>query len=186
MRKDFGCRTWVFPEPVLIIGTYDENGNANAMNAAWGGMYDDNKIILCLSKDHKTTENIRKTGAFTVAFATEETMVPCDYLGIVSGNKVPDKLSRAGFTVTKSASVDAPVINELPMAMECRLVRIDDDEHIIGEIVNVSADESVLGDDGKPDWRKLKPIVYDPVNFDYVTFGRKAGSAFREGKALVR
>ena len=155
------------------------------MNAAWGGMYDDDKIILCLSKDHKTTENIREKGAFTVAFATEDTMVPCDYVGIVSANKVPDKLSKAGFTVTPSEFVDAPVINELPMAMECRLVRIDDDEHVIGEIVNVNADESVLGDNGKPDWRKLKPIAYDPVNFDYIAFSRKAGTAFKEGKALL-
>lgn len=185
MRKNFGCRTWIFPEPVLIVGTYDKDGNANAMNAAWGGMYDDDKIILCLSKDHKTTENIREKGAFTVAFATEDTMVPCDYVGIVSANKVPDKLSKAGFTVSPSEFVDAPVINELPMAMECRLVRIDDDEHVIGEIVNVNADESVLGDNGKPDWRKLKPIAYDPVNFDYIAFSRKAGTAFKEGKALL-
>ena len=186
MRKDFGCRTWIFPEPVLIIATYDGEGRANAMNAAWGGMYSENEIILCLDKGHKTTANIARRGAFTVAFATVDTMTACDYVGIVSGSQEPDKLAKAGFTVTGSRFVDAPLINELPMAMECRLVRIDDEEHVIGEIVNVSADEAILGPDGRPDWRRLRPISYDPVGFGYIVLGEKVGTAFREGKALIR
>ncbi len=183
MRKDFGMRTWLFPEPVLIIATYNEDGSVNAMNAAWGGMYDDDKISLCLSKDHKTTENIKKRKAFTVAFATESTMIPCDYVGIVSGNDVPDKFSKAGFTASKSSFVDAPLINELPMAVECELCSAEG-EQIVGKIVNVSADESVLGENGKPDWRKLRPLIYDPVNFGYIGFGEEKGRAFSEGKKL--
>ena len=184
MRKDFGVKTWIYPQPVLIIGTYDENGKANAMNAAWGAIYDDDQVVLCLSKDHKTTRNIRLNKAFTVSFATESTVVPCDYVGIVSGNKTDDKAEKAGLTATRSTRVNAPIINELPLAMECELIRIDGDEHIIGRIVNVSADESVLGDDGKPDYNLIHPITYDPIHFDYVALGKKVGSAFSDGKKL--
>ena len=103
MRKDFGKKTWLYPMPVLIIGTYDENGKANAMNAAWGGIYDTGLVMVCLADEHKTTENIKKTGAFTVSFATVKTVVPCDYVGIVSANDEPNKLEKAGFHAVKSA-----------------------------------------------------------------------------------
>ena len=122
MRKNFGAKTWLYPMPVLIVGTYDENGIPNAMNAAWGGVYDTNQVMVCLADDHKTTGNIKKTGAFTVSFATSKTVVPCDYVGIVSANDVPDKFAKAGFHATKSDYVDAPLIDELPMALECELI----------------------------------------------------------------
>lgn len=184
MRKDFGSKAWSYPQPVLIIGTYDEEGRPDAMNAAWGGIYDDDKFILCLSKGHKTTKNINALKAFTVSFATEKQMVACDYVGITSGNSVPDKVQKAGFTVTKSNHVNAPLFNELPMAIECELVRIDDDEHIIGRIVNVSVDESVLGADGQPDVTLLKPISFDPVRAGYLATGERVGDAFKAGRAL--
>ncbi len=184
MRKDFGPKTWIYPQPVLIIGTYDGNGTPNAMNAAWGAIYDDDQVVLCLSRDHKTTRNIRESKAFTLAFATESTVIPCDYVGIVSGSSTADKVSKAGFTVTRSSRVNAPIFNELPLSMECTLVRIDGDEHIIGRIVNVSADESVIGEDGKPDYRLIRPLTYDPVHFDYVALGEKVGKAFSDGKKL--
>ncbi|MCM1298763.1 MAG: flavin reductase family protein [Firmicutes bacterium] len=184
MRKDFGAKTWMYPLPVLIIGTYDEDGNADAMNAAWGGIYDTNKVVLCLSADHKTTKNIKAKGAFTVSFADEAHVVSCDYVGIVSANKEPDKLKKAGFTVTKSSHVDAPVINELPMALECRLVKFNEDGNVIGEIVNVSADESVLDENGKVDPAKLRPIAFDPVNNGYLVLGERVGSAFSDGAEL--
>jgi flavin reductase (DIM6/NTAB) family NADH-FMN oxidoreductase RutF len=149
MRKNFGAKTWLYPMPVLIVGTYDENGTPNAMNAAWGGIYDTNQIMLCLADDHKTTENIRKTGAFTVSFATAKAVVPCDYVGIVSANDVPDKFAKAGFHATKSAYVNAPIIEELPMTVECKLIKFNEDGICIGEIVNVSADESILDGNGK-------------------------------------
>ena len=170
--------------PVLIIGTYDENGIPNAMNAAWGGVYDTNQVMVCLSDDHRTTENIKKSGAFTLSFATAETVVPCDYVGIVSANDVPDKFERAGFHATKSEHVNAPIIDELPMTVECRLIKFNEDGICIGEIVNVCADECILDANGKIDAKLLNPIIYDGVTHAYWGFGEKVGQAFSEGKAI--
>ncbi len=184
MRKNFGAKDWLYPLPVLIVGSYDENGKANAMNAAWGGIYDDKKVILCLSQGHKTTKNIKKTGAFTVSFATAETVVACDYVGIASGNKEENKMEKAGFTVTKSEFVDAPIINELPMALECKLVGETADGNLIGEIININAEESVLDEEGLVDIKKLRPITFDPVHNTYVELGETVGKAFSDGMAL--
>ena len=180
-RVNFGVKPYVYPMPVLIVATYDENGVPDAMNAAWGCITDMNEISISMSS-HKTTENIEKTKAFTVSFATEDTVVPCDYVGIVSANQVPDKFARAGFHATKSEFVDAPLIDELPMALECRFKSFNDGI-MIGEIVNVNADESVLTD-GKIDITKLKPITYDPVNHKYTALGPVVGNAFFDGKAI--
>ena len=170
--------------PVLIIGTYDENGTPNAMNAAWGGIYDTNQVMACLADDHKTTENIKATEAFTVSFATAKTVAACDYVGIVSANDVPDKFAKAGFHATKSEYVNAPIIEELPMTVECKLIKFNEDGICIGEIVNVSADESVLDENGKVDAKKLDPIIYDSVTHVYWNFGEKVGKAFSDGKKI--
>lgn len=167
--------------PVLIIGTYDENGVPNAMNAAWGGILDTNEIFISLGA-HKTTENFEKTGAFTVSIATEDTVIPCDYVGIESAGKVPDKFARAGFHATKSEFVNAPLIDELPMALECK-VKSFEDGILIGEIVNISADESIVAD-GKVDPKKLKPITYDSYHHTYIGLGETVGNAFQDGQAL--
>ena len=184
MRKNFGKKTWLYPMPTLIVGTYDEAGNPNAMNAAWGGIYDTNLVMVCLADEHKTTENIKKNGAFTLSFATAETVVACDYVGIASANDVPDKFARAGFTATPSEVVNAPIINELPMAVECKLLKFNEDGICIGEIVNVSADESILRDDGKIDAKKLNPICYDSSAHLYWTLGEAVGRAFCDGKEI--
>jgi len=184
MRKNFGAKTWLYPMPVLIVGTYDENGTPNAMNAAWGGIYDTNQVMVCLADDHKTTVNIKKTGAFTVSFATSKTVVPCDYVGIVSANDVTDKFAKAGFHAVKSEHVNAPIIEELPMTVECRLIKFNEDGICIGEIVNVSADESILDENGKVDAKKLDPIIYDGVTHAYWNFGEKVGQAFSDGKKI--
>ena len=184
MRKDFGAKTWLYPMPVLIVGTYDENGNPNAMNAAWGGIYDTNQVMVCLADDHKTTENIKRNRAFTVSFATAKTVVPCDYVGIVSANDEPNKFAKAGFHATKSAYVNAPIIDELPMTVECKLLKFNEDGICIGEIVNVSADESVLDEDGRVDAKKLDPIIYDGVTHAYWSFGKQVGQAFSDGKQI--
>lgn len=186
MRKNFGAKTWLYPMPVLMIGTYDEKGVPNVMNAAWGGIYDTNQIMVCLADDHKTTENIKKAGAFTVSFATADTVVPCDYVGIVSANDVPDKFVRAGFHATKGEFVNAPIIEELPMTVECRLIKFNEDGICIGEIVNVSAEKSILDENGKVDVKKLDPIVYDSVTHDYLRLGDKVGKAFSDGKKLSK
>ena len=170
--------------PVMIVGTYDENGTPNAMNAAWGGIYDTGLVMVCLADDHKTTENINKTGAFTLSFATVDTVVPCDYVGIVSANDVPDKFERAGFHAVKSEFVNAPIIEELPMTVECKLLKFNEDGICIGEIVNVSADESVLDENGKIDAKLLEPIIYDSATHAYWSFGEKVGRAFSDGKRI--
>lgn len=184
MRKNFGAKTWLYPMPVLIIGTYDAKGVANAMNAAWGGVYDTNQVMVCLSDGHKTTENIKSSGAFTVSFATVETVIPSDYVGIVSANDEPDKLSRAGFHTVKSENVNAPIIEELPMTLECKLVKFNEDGICIGEIVNVSCDEKILDENGTPDAKRLNPIIYDGATHAYWSFGKRVGQAFSDGKKI--
>ena len=180
-RTNFGAKPLMYPQPVLIIGTYDENGVPNAMNAAWGLNTDFKEISISLS-EHKTTDNLAKRGAFTVSMATEDQVVACDYVGIESGRKVPDKFEKAGFHATKSEFVDAPLIDELPLALECK-VKSFTDGILVGEIVNVSADDSVITD-GKVDKKKLRPIAFDPFNNAYVGIGEKVGNAFSDGAKL--
>ena len=185
MRKNFGAKPMCYPMPVYIIGTYCADGTPNAMNAAWGGISEETEISVCISADHKTTENILNRRAFTVSMATAKYIAACDYVGIVSGNQVPDKFARAGFHATKSEFVDAPLIDELPMALECALISYDHEScRLVGRIVNVSADESVLGENGKVDVKKLQPITFDPMNNHYLVLGEKVGQAFRDGVAL--
>ena len=180
-RTNFGAKPLMYPQPVLIIGTYDENGVPNAMNAAWGITTDFKEISISLS-EHKTTDNLAKRGAFTVSMATEDQVVACDYVGIESGRKVPDKFEKAGFHATKSEFVDAPLIDELPLALECK-VKSFTDGILVGEFVNVSADDSVITD-GKVDMKKLRPIAFDPFNNAYVGIGEKVGNAFSDGAKL--
>ena len=185
MRKNFGPKPYTYPQPVFIIATYGADGTPDAMNAAWGGISEEAELSMCLSPEHKTVENILARGAFTVSMATADTVVACDYVGIVSGNDVPDKVQRAGFHTVKAEFVDAPIIEELPMAVECRLISYDAETcRLVGEIVNVSADERVLGEKGKVDPAKLRPIVFDPMNNAYLVLGEKVGNAFRDGMQL--
>ncbi len=184
MRKDFGSETYFFPLPVLVIGTYDENGVPNAMNAAWGGIFDYGKVNIQLSS-HKTTDNIERMKAFTISFADKKHLVEADYVGIVSGNKVPNKLEVAGLHTEKSKFVNAPILTDFPVTLECEL-DFNDDGTVVGKIVNVSADESVLGADGRIDVEKLDLIAYDPVNHNYYEMGKVVGKAFSDGKKLIK
>ena len=186
MRKNFGAKPYTYPQPVLIIAAYDENGTPDAMNAAWGGISDDTQISMCLSAGHKTVKNIQARKAFTVSMADAAHVVACEYVGIVSGNKVPDKFEKAGFHATKSEFVDAPLIDELPMTLECTLVSYDPETcRLVGEIVNVSADERILNDDGNIDPAKFEPITFDPVNHLYRKLGEVVGTAFQDGRKLI-
>ena len=184
MRKNFGSQPWFYPLPVLIIATYNEDGTPDAMNAAWGGLYDSDMVELCLSADHKTTKNIKARGAFTIGFADAANVIPSDYVGIVSGNKEPKKFEKSGFHATKSESVDAPVIDELPVTLECTFVKVTAEGNIIGKIVNVSIDDRVLGDDGKLDLTKFHPIAFEPVHSKYHVLGEAVGMAFVDGEKL--
>lgn len=185
--KEFGSKPWVLPQPVLIIGTYDKNGNANAMNAAWGGQWDMHEIMISLGS-HATTDNLKENSDFTVAFATTETMVASDYVGIVSGRKSPDKMQKTGWTIEKAPNVNAPLFKELPMTLECRVKeKIDESEtgyYLIAEIVNVLCDEKFLDADGMPDVEKMRIITYNPVNHTYIQLGSEVGKAFSDGKKI--
>ena len=171
MRKDFGAKPFLYPQPVLMIATYGEDGTPDVMNAAWGGIADMKRVAMYLSA--------------TVSMADADHVTECDYLGIVSANQVPDKVARAGFHVTKSAHVDAPLVDELPLALECRFVSFDEEsELLVGEIVNVSADERILNADGTIDPARLRPITFDMANSAYLVLGEKVGNAFQDGKKL--
>jgi len=185
MRKNFGPGAMCYPMPVFIIGTYNPDGTPNAMNAAWGGISEEREITICVDSGHKTAENLMLRKAFTVSMATVRYMTSCDYVGIVSGSKEPDKFRKAGFHATKSEFVDAPLIDELPMALECEVISYDDRScRLVGRIVNVSACESILGENGKVAPAKLQPITFDPMNHRYLVLGETVGQAFRAGLAL--
>lgn len=184
MRKNFGSKSWLYPMPVLIVVAYDGEGKPNVMNAAWGGMHTDSHIGICITAGHKTTKNLLAEGAFTVSMGTTEQLVACDYVGIVSGNNEPDKFAKAGFTAIRSECVNAPIIQELPMTLECEVVLYDEEScHLVGRIVNVSADESILTD-GQIDVSKLRPITYDPIHHNYIELGKVVGKAFADGKKM--
>lgn len=181
MRKNLGKKTWMFPLPVLILGTYDKMGVANAMNAAWGGIYDYNKVIISLS-EHKTTDNLEVKKAFTLSFATKSTVVESDYVGIVSGKVVKDKIKKAGLHPFKAEHVDAPLFEEYPLSLECTVESFEDGI-LIGNIVNVSADDSILTD-GNVDTDKLEAIAFDPANNKYLLVKGEVAEAFKAGLDL--
>ena len=197
--KSFGQKPWMLPQPVLIIGTYNNDGTPNAMNAAWGGQWDAKEIMISMGS-HVTTQNLNRSGDFTVAFATKETMVASDFVGIVSAKNDSQKMQKTGWTAIKAEKVDAPVFTDFPMTLECRILRkIDESEegyYIVAEIVNILVDdaykgkanifayEAYIGEDGKPDVEKMGLITYEPIHHGYVELGKRVGNAFSDGKQL--
>ena len=185
MKKNLGVKNWIFPMPVLMIGTHNEDGTPDVMNAAWGGITLEDEITICIDTSHKTWANIAARKAFTVAFGTADKVAACDYLGLVSGNKTPDKVAKSGFTVTKSAFVDAPVVNELPLVLECELVLMNEENcNVVGKILNCAVEENAMTD-GKPDAAKMKPICFDPCAHVYRLMGATVAKAFSCGKELM-
>ncbi|MBP3253222.1 MAG: flavin reductase [Bacteroidales bacterium] len=186
-KKNFDKQAVITPLPVLIIATYDANGNPDAMNAAWGGQCGPKHIVFELSA-HQTTENIRLKKAFTVSFADKKHVTESDYFGVVSAKKEPNKIKKAGMSVTKSSFVDAPVINEYPLTVECKVITFDEDgrggARVVGEIVNMQADESILDENGNIDLGKMEPIMYDSSKHYYRVIGEKVGNAFSDGKKI--
>ncbi len=187
-RRNFGgLHPVITPQPVVMIATYDKNQKPNVMMAAWASQCDHNKLTFSLSP-HKTTDNLRQKLAFTVSFATVDDVVESDYFGLVSGNDVPDKVERAGFSSVPSPNVDAPIISDYKLTLECRVVSMtydaDGGSQVVGEVVNWSADESILGADGKVDLAKLKPIIYDGAAMIYRAVGDSVGQAWQSGKAI--
>ena len=185
MRKNLGVKAFLYPQPTLVIATYNEDGTANAMVAAWGSVSDTNQVAIYVAKSHKTMSNILARKAFTVSMATEKVIKAIDYLGVTSGNKVADKFAKSGFTAIKSENVDAPLIAELPLALECKLVSYgEESELLLGEVVNVTADESALDEDGKLSVEKLAPVCYDSAGHGYYVMERRVGNAFSDGKEI--
>ena len=174
--------------PVLIVAAYDKGGKVNTMNAAWGMTCDMDKIALFISEGHKTTKNILETKAFSVAIADKAHMDVADYFGIASGNNTPDKFERTGYTAVKSQHVNAPIIDEFPVTMECELAEVVSTETmycIVGKIVNVVADEAVLSENGKVDPAKLNALIFDQFQSGYYVSGEKVGQAWNAGKPLM-
>ncbi len=186
-RRNFSDKALITPLPAIMIATWDENQNPDVMMAAWGGQCGPKHITFELSK-HKTTDNIRLKQAFTVSFATKDDIAQSDYFGIVSAYDVPDKVARAGFTVTPSPNVDAPIVNEYKLTLECRVVTFDEDgkggARVVGEVVNMSADESILDENGNVDLGKLQPVIFDAAKNEYRVVGDKVGTAWGSGKAI--
>ncbi len=185
MKKNLGAKNWMFPMPVLMIGTYGEDGTPNVMNAAWGGITLEDELTICIDTSHKTWANVAARKAFTVAFGTAETVRACDCLGLVSGNGTPDKVARSGLTVSRSAFVDAPVVNELPLVLECELVSMNEANcNVVGKIVNCAVEESAMTD-GQPDAEKMRPVCFDTCSHVYRLMGEAIAQAFSCGKELT-
>ena len=181
MRKNLKPKAYIYPLPVLIVGTYDENGNPDAMNAAWGTVCDTAQVSICLSAGHKTVKNLLKTKAFTVAIADAKNVVAADYVGVVSANDTPDKLKKTGWHITKSEYVNAPIIEEFSLILECKLVHYDEETEIcIGEVVNVNVDDNILNEKGKINLTKFEPISYDCDTHGYYKLGERVGNAFSD------
>lgn len=186
MRKNLSDLAF-YPLPVLMLGTYDEHGTPNLMNAAWGGMCSARHVAVNISRRHKTTDNILLKRAFTLSFANEAHRIEADYVGLVSG-KDENKIEKAGLHPVKSEFVDAPLFEEFPLTLECKVVEVSDSlglVRVVGEVVNLSAHESILGEDGLPDADKLQPLCYDRAHKDYRALGPVVGKAYSDGKKLL-
>ncbi len=186
MKKNIKTTSAIFPMPVLMIATYNDDGSVNVMNAAWGTMVDSNVVALNLTETHKTVQNIKKRRAFTVSIADAKHLIEADYFGIASGKTVNDKLAKANMTYVKSNKVDAPIINEFPVCMECEFIEFQGDTYglgVIGKVVGVLAEESVMNGE-KLDVSRLNAIAYDPFTHGYYIIGERVGEAFKDGQKI--
>ena len=186
MRKKLNITEGIFPMPVLMVATYNDDGSINVMNAAWGTMQERSIIALNLTETHKTVKNIKARGAFTVSIADAAHVLEADYFGVASGNKVPNKPEKTGLTASKAETVDAPVINEFPICLECEFIEYQNDKYgcgVIGKVVNVTADESVMPN-GKLDMSLVNAIAFDPYTHGYYKVSERVGEAFKDGLKL--
>ena len=183
MKKELRITPGIFPMPVLIIATYNEDGSVNVMNAAWGMAQEMNQLKLCLSETHKTFENLKRTKACTVALGTKALMTESDYFGIVSGKSVNDKFAKTNLHASKSAKVEAPIIEEYPICMECKVLGFEEDGTLV-EVVGVSAEEKYVAPDGMVKLDEMGILSFDPYNNQYYVIGEKVGKAFEEGKKI--
>ena len=186
MKKQLKICPAIFPMPVILIATYNEDGTIDVMNAAWGCAYDLHQIQLNISESHRTTKNIRRTGCFTVTVATADHIAEADYVGLVSGDKVKDKFERTGLKAHKSDLIDAPILDDFPICMECKDIEFQGEYGVLGEIVRLSVDEEFVDDKGNVDLAKMRVISYDPFNHGYYVVGEKVGQAFKDGRKYIK
>ena len=189
MKKSLGVNPYLFPMPVLMIATYGENDVVDVMNMAWGGICANNMVALNITQTHRTAKNIKERGAFTLSIADIDHIKEADFFGIASGNKMADKFERSGLHAVKSEKVDAPVVEEFPVTLECRVAEIQNDKfgfRVVGEIVNVLADEKILDEKGKVDPKKLNAFVFDQFQSGYYAIGEKVGQAWSSGSSLMK
>ena len=188
MREKLKITEGIFPMPVLLVATYNEDGSVNVMNAAWGTMQERNTVALNLTESHKTVANIKARGAFTVSIADAAHLTEADYFGVESGNRVPDKFARSGLTASKAETVDAPVINEFPLCLECEFIEYQSNDYgcgVIGRVLNVTADERVMVN-GRVDMSLVNAIAFDPYTHGYYRVSERVGEAFRDGLKLKK
>ena len=188
MKKEIGVQPALYPMPVLMIATYNEDGTVDVMNMAWGGICVRDMVALNISRGHKTAKNLEARGAFTLSVADVAHLDESDYFGIASGNKVADKFERTGMTATKSSRVDAPVVDQYPITLECSVVEMQEQPYglrVLGKIENVLADEAVLNEDGKVDPVKLNAFAFDQFQSGYYALGEKVGQAWSSGKRFM-
>lgn len=189
MKRDFGVKPYLFPMPTYMIATYNEDDSVDAMAMAWGGICAENMVALNLEEDHKTVANLKARGAFTLSVPGVDTLMESDFMGTASANKMPDKFARTGLHAEKSSRVDAPVITEYPLTLECRVIEMQDQPYglrVLGEIVNVLADEKILDEEGKIDGGKIHAFLFDQVKFDYYSVGEICGKAWHSGAPLIK
>lgn len=186
MKKKIRTVPGLFPMPVILIATYNEDGTVDVMNAAWGCAYDTTQIQLNISESHKTTENIRRTGVFTVTVADASHVAEADYVGLVSASQVKDKFARTGLKAHKSDLIDAPILDDFAICMECKSIDFQGEYGVLGEILRLSVDEEYLDKDGKVDVEKLRIIAYDPFNHGYYVVDKKVGNAFSDGRKFIK
>lgn len=188
MKNSLGAQTIVPTTPVWAIGTYNRDGKPNVMTAAWGGICCSKPpcVYVSLRKATHTYCNIVERKAFTVSIPSERYVKETDYFGIASGKNV-DKFSTTGLTPVKSDLVDAPYVEEFPLILECRVIKIVEiglHTEFIGEILDVKADSSVLNEKNLPDIEKLKPIIWNIAGMTYHKVGSSVGQAFSIGKEV--
>lgn len=189
MLKDLGVKPYLFPMPVLMIATYCDDGSVDVMNMAWGGICDENMVALNISESHKTSQNIKNRMAFTLSIADIDHIEAADFFGIATGNKMNDKFERSGLHAEKSSRVDAPVITDFPITLECKVKELqhsDSGFRVVGEIINVLADEKVLDEKGMVDPIKLNAFVFDQFQSGYYAIGEKVGQAWKTGANLMK
>jgi flavin reductase (DIM6/NTAB) family NADH-FMN oxidoreductase RutF len=188
MTKSLGAKTLIYPAPVLVVGTYDKADKPNVMTASWGGICCSQPpcVAVSLRKVTYSYGNIMERQAFTISIPSEKHVKEVDYFGLVSGRNT-DKFAATRLTPVKSQLVDAPYVKQFPLVLECKLVHVAElglHTQFVGEVIDAKADESVIGDDGAIDVKRLRPLVFTPDTQDYYGIGSHKGKVFSAGKGI--